>query len=332
MKKNELSKLTTLASEINEAHRLVEDAKAATVAAARATVEHAIRAGHKLNEAKTAIPHGGWGKWIADNLECSDRTVRVYCQLADNAGLIEQEAPATIQKALTLIAEPKPDSKSADVCRFPRKPFRERPEEWRRKWVRTDWGWREACEQVYLLNSMGRTMDEIAEITTLEPSEVEACLFPQIPVRFNNQWNAAPVEDWEELGERWNKSVEYHIYSILAHTLDDMNRDWFAEREDVPPDVMQEINITARMLKRREEALEPYYEFRNPIFADDESNIVWSVMASGDARAALGICSVESPGELLTHWSEFHESRENRSTMEPFYEERSVASEIEGDF
>jgi len=55
---------------------------AAASASLRRGVEHAIRAGELLLEAKRLHRHGQWTKWVADNLSFSDRTARAYMQLA----------------------------------------------------------------------------------------------------------------------------------------------------------------------------------------------------------------------------------------------------------
>lgn len=55
---------------------------AAASASMRRGVEHAIRAGELLLEAKRLHRHGQWTKWVADNLSFSDRTARGYMQLA----------------------------------------------------------------------------------------------------------------------------------------------------------------------------------------------------------------------------------------------------------
>jgi hypothetical protein len=54
----------------------------AASASLRSGVEHAIRAGELLLEAKRLHRRGQWTKWIADNLSFSDRTARAYMQLA----------------------------------------------------------------------------------------------------------------------------------------------------------------------------------------------------------------------------------------------------------
>ncbi len=78
-----LTTLDELATQINDEHRLAEDA-------ARSAVDHALRAGELLIEAKGRMKHGEWLPWLEQHCEASPRTVQRYIQVARNRGLIEQ--------------------------------------------------------------------------------------------------------------------------------------------------------------------------------------------------------------------------------------------------
>ena len=86
---------------------------AAAKNAARSAIEHARRAGELLLEAKQVIPHGGWGRWLADHCEISPRTARAYMQLARRlAEMSEVErqrvADLPLRGLCERLAEPKP--------------------------------------------------------------------------------------------------------------------------------------------------------------------------------------------------------------------------------
>jgi hypothetical protein len=68
-------RLDQLATQIEAKHRAAQEA-------ARSAVEHACRAGELLIEAKAAVTHGKWGRWIEANVTIAPRTVRAYMQLA----------------------------------------------------------------------------------------------------------------------------------------------------------------------------------------------------------------------------------------------------------
>ncbi len=70
-----LATLDELAVKINDEHRQAE-------AAVRTAVEHVVRAGDLLIEAKGRCEHGKWGYWVADNCKFSDRTARMYMRVA----------------------------------------------------------------------------------------------------------------------------------------------------------------------------------------------------------------------------------------------------------
>ena len=67
-------RLGKLADEINAEHR-------AFVGTFRKTVEHGIRAGELLAEAKAHCPHGTWLDWLAVNFYGSARTAQVFMRL-----------------------------------------------------------------------------------------------------------------------------------------------------------------------------------------------------------------------------------------------------------
>ena len=91
--------LPALAESINREH-------AAAESTARTALSHAINAGKMLAEAKTAVGHGAWSAWVADNCRFSLRTAQVYVRLAADAdGLTNAQATAllTITDAVRLL-------------------------------------------------------------------------------------------------------------------------------------------------------------------------------------------------------------------------------------
>jgi len=102
---NEIIKLKDIATEINaEQIRIVE--------ACRASVQHAIRAGELLIQAKSMIKHGEWCKWLQDNCTFSERTAQAYMKLAKDFPKLEDSKAKTVadlplRKALSLLAEPR---------------------------------------------------------------------------------------------------------------------------------------------------------------------------------------------------------------------------------
>src|SRR5215216_3184776 len=91
--------LAALAEQINEEHRLCEQA-------ARNSVEHARAAGEMLIEAKSQVPHGGWLPWLEENFEDSERTAQVYMRIArdwprlQEAGKTQRAADLSVRTAL----------------------------------------------------------------------------------------------------------------------------------------------------------------------------------------------------------------------------------------
>ena len=65
----------SIADKINAAHAECEKSL-------RKSVEHAIRAGELLLEAKRTVGHGDWTAWLAENVKFSDRLAQAYMRLA----------------------------------------------------------------------------------------------------------------------------------------------------------------------------------------------------------------------------------------------------------
>lgn len=106
--------LPHLARRIEAEHRAAEQAWGSAV-------QHAVRAGHLLKEAKAKLPHGGWLPWLAENFAATPQTATSYMRLASNAELTE--SALSIREALGLIAEarapkpkPEPTPNTADTA------------------------------------------------------------------------------------------------------------------------------------------------------------------------------------------------------------------------
>jgi hypothetical protein len=97
-----LRPLDELAAELAAEHQRCE-------AAYRRALEHALRCGDLLIEAKAQLPRGEWGDWLANNFPASDRTARGYMQLARNRHQIERRpvADSGIRAALKELAAPR---------------------------------------------------------------------------------------------------------------------------------------------------------------------------------------------------------------------------------
>lgn len=103
-----ISDLTTLAIQINQEHVNGE-------AAFKAGIQHALRAGELLLQAKALCPHGEWGQWLKDNCSFSERTAQAYMRVArELPGLTSEKAQRvadlSFRETLALLAEPKEDN------------------------------------------------------------------------------------------------------------------------------------------------------------------------------------------------------------------------------
>jgi Protein of unknown function (DUF3102) len=109
---NELE-LDDLAERIRNSHALVRRS-------IRSAVEHAMTTGDLLNVARDRTPHGQWAHWLQQNCEISDRTARVYMQLANNREAIERSedrATLTINGAVRMLTAPKEDDDDTELAK-----------------------------------------------------------------------------------------------------------------------------------------------------------------------------------------------------------------------
>lgn len=94
--------LDQLAETINAEHRACENA-------ARAALDHAIRCGGRLGEAKAKLRHGEWLPWLGANCELADRTSQAYMRLYENRSRFvdpntQRVASLPVREALRLLA------------------------------------------------------------------------------------------------------------------------------------------------------------------------------------------------------------------------------------
>lgn len=94
--------LDQLAETINAEHRACENA-------ARAALDHAIRCGGRLVEAKAKLRHGEWLPWLGANCELADRTSQAYMRLYENRSRFvdpntQRVASLPVREALRLLA------------------------------------------------------------------------------------------------------------------------------------------------------------------------------------------------------------------------------------
>jgi hypothetical protein len=96
------ARLTVLATEIKAKLTLARRHGQATLSAL-------MDVGDRLTEARKALAHGQWDDWLSDNFELSDRTARLYMQLAGHRVRIEAKmatvATLGIRGALEQISE-----------------------------------------------------------------------------------------------------------------------------------------------------------------------------------------------------------------------------------
>jgi Protein of unknown function (DUF3102) len=104
IEKRNAAELETLAEQINAEHR-------AFIGTFRKTLEHGIRAGELLSQAKEQSPHGTWLSWLAAHFEGAPRTAQEYMQLykrrAELRAKTRDSAHLSVSGALKELAAPK---------------------------------------------------------------------------------------------------------------------------------------------------------------------------------------------------------------------------------
>jgi Protein of unknown function (DUF3102) len=84
---------------------------AAVISAHQRGIEHGIRCGELLTEAKAKLQHGQWLPWLRSNCSIPERTAQLYMRLAERRADLEGKsarlADMTIEQAVKLLATPK---------------------------------------------------------------------------------------------------------------------------------------------------------------------------------------------------------------------------------
>jgi hypothetical protein len=93
-----MHELTNIPAEINRLHSEI-------LAAARTTIQKAIRIGELLVEAKQNAGHGNWLPWIKADLEFSERTATNYMRVYENRDRLKSANVADLTGAYVLIAD-----------------------------------------------------------------------------------------------------------------------------------------------------------------------------------------------------------------------------------
>jgi hypothetical protein len=96
--------LADLAAHIRSEHEAV-------CQSARQTLQHAIKAGELLLQAKQLVDHGRWSDWLAHHCDVSQRSAQAYMRLAKNRNVLakaQSSADLTIDEALQVLVKPKP--------------------------------------------------------------------------------------------------------------------------------------------------------------------------------------------------------------------------------
>jgi len=76
---------------------------AETIGHARRTVEHAIRVGAALMQAKALVIEGQWQSWMETTLDIEKTTANTYCRLHIYSEVIRRHNPPSIDAALKLL-------------------------------------------------------------------------------------------------------------------------------------------------------------------------------------------------------------------------------------
>jgi hypothetical protein len=87
------NRLPVLEADIKAAHE-------ACAGAARASIEHAIKCGELLTEAKCLLKHGQWLPWLHNNCGLSERSAQRYMRLASKSAIVADLGIAAADRLL----------------------------------------------------------------------------------------------------------------------------------------------------------------------------------------------------------------------------------------
>lgn len=98
----------------------IETEHTAAATAAKSAIEHAIRCGELLAQAKETLPHGQWIPWVRRNLSFDERQAQKYMRAAAHATELRNATPSShLTGALKAIATTKTTTSSPPPPRRP---------------------------------------------------------------------------------------------------------------------------------------------------------------------------------------------------------------------
>jgi Protein of unknown function (DUF3102) len=72
----------------------------------KVTLDHAIRIGELLHDAKALVTYGEWKSWVEDNCKFSYRTAAAYMRVAEHQAAVKSAGACTLEGALESISRP----------------------------------------------------------------------------------------------------------------------------------------------------------------------------------------------------------------------------------
>jgi Protein of unknown function (DUF3102) len=92
---------------------------AATTAALKSTIAHAIACGELLIEAKAKVPHGQWLPWLAEHCDIPERTAQRYMYFANGRAVLEAKsatvADLSVRAAIKVLAAEEEDPEAPEI-------------------------------------------------------------------------------------------------------------------------------------------------------------------------------------------------------------------------
>lgn len=261
------STLPELADAINREHQ-------AAIDHAQRAVEHALKCGRLLIQAKGKLLHGEFLPWLSKHCHVKERQAQNYMRVAKNwPAIAAKNAPGadlTIRGALALLEGPRPEPYDVDCV------LADVPPE-KRKRLSKDWHW--LAKHVLLFDTAGWDALRIAEHVQSDVAIVDLVLSPRPPARDTTEL-VKLFKGNSRIVAHYDGCVRYWIHAFLEASCSEASQGAFEHGLS---------DIAAALERRRDEHARRKQSF--PIIIPVGNAFLFSVIGNcviADAWAATG--------------------------------------------
>ena len=174
----------------------------------RASVDHALRVGSLLLEAKKLVDHGGWIEWVERHCNLSERSAQAYMRIARHPPNPQLSADLTIDATLKALAKPKLDQPTSMLPPTTSTMPVNKPAARARVFKRTTEAVFVATDPAKARSNSGAGLPLTPEPQTLQSVDLISQCVSDVRARIVETIDQLDQSDWSVLTERLHSAIE----------------------------------------------------------------------------------------------------------------------------